>query len=54
VHLPLGYTRLTITVNGSLSHLDLNTHEVEDCAVIVAGDPWRKIAALIAQLAQSK
>jgi hypothetical protein len=54
VHLPLGYTRLTIAVNGTLSHIDLKTHEVEDCAVIVAGDPWRKIAEFIAQLARSK
>ena len=54
VHLPLGYTRLTITANGNLSHLDFSTHEVEECAVMVAGDPWRKIAAFIAQLAQSK
>jgi hypothetical protein len=51
VHLPLGSTRLTICVNGTLSHLDLTTHEVEDCAVIVAGDSWRKIAAFIGQLA---
>jgi hypothetical protein len=54
VHLPLGSTRLTIAVNGTLSHLDFKTHEVEDCAVIVAGESWRKIAALIGQLAQPK
>jgi len=50
VHLPLGFTRLSITVSGTSSHLDLKTHEVEDCAVMVAGDPWRKIAALIGRL----
>jgi hypothetical protein len=54
VHLPLGHTRLTIAVNGTLAHLDLMTHEVEECAVIVAGDPWRKIAALIGQLPRPK
>jgi hypothetical protein len=30
------------------------THEVEDCAVIVAGDPWRKIAAFVGQLRRPK
>ena len=54
VHLPLGHTRLTIAVSGTLAHLDLMTHEVEDCAVIVAGEPWRKIAALISQLPRPK
>ena len=54
VHLPLGHTRLTIAANGALSHLDLKAHEVEDCAVIVAGETWRKIAAFISQLAQPK
>jgi hypothetical protein len=54
VHLPLGSTRLTITVSGTLSHLDLKTDEVEDCAVIVAGDPWRKISAFIGRLARPK
>ena len=54
VHLPLGHTRLTIAVNGTLAHLDLKAHEVEDCAVIVAGDTWRKIAAFIGQLVQPK
>ncbi len=54
VHLPLGSTRLTIAVNGTLSHLDLRTREVEDCAVIVAGETWRKIAAFIDQLVQPK
>ena len=54
VHLPLGHTRLTIAVNGTLAHLDLKTHEVEDCAVLVAGEPWRKIAAFIDQLARPK
>ena len=54
VHLPFGHARLTITVNGTSSHLDLATHEVEDCAVLVAGEPWRKMAALIAQLEQPK
>src|ERR1700733_12362322 len=54
VHLPLGFTRLTITVSGTLSHLDLKTDEVEDCAVIVAGEPWRKTSAFIGRLVQPK
>ncbi|HLZ98476.1 MAG TPA: hypothetical protein VKP66_11125 [Steroidobacteraceae bacterium] len=54
VHLPLGSTRLTITAKGTVFHLDLKTHEVEDCAVIVAGDSWRKIAALIDKVVQAK
>ena len=54
VHLPLGHTRLTIAAGETLAHLDLMTHEVEDCAVLVAGDPWRKIAALIGQLERPK
>ena len=54
VHLPLGHTKLTIAANKTLAHLDLMTHEVKDCAVLVAGDPWRKIAALIGQLARPK
>jgi hypothetical protein len=54
VHLPLRSTRLTIAVGGTLAHLDLMTHEVEDCAVIVAGEPWRKIAALIGKLPRPK
>ena len=41
VHLPLGHTRLTIAMDGRSAHLDLMAHEVEDCAVIVAGDTWR-------------
>jgi hypothetical protein len=54
VHLPLGHTRLTIAVGETFAPLDLMTHEVEDCAVLVAGDPWRKIAAFIGQLARPK
>jgi len=52
VHLPFGHTRLTITVHGTPAHLDLTTHEVEDCAVLVAGEPWRRIAAFIGHLMQ--
>jgi hypothetical protein len=54
VHLPLGSTRLTITVDGTPAHLDLTTREVEDCAVIVAGEPWRKIAAFISRLQRNQ
>jgi len=54
VHLPLGHTRITVTVNGRSLYLDLKIPDIEDCAVIVAGEPWRKIDAFIGQLAQAR
>jgi hypothetical protein len=42
--------RLTVTVDGNPAHVDLNAREVEECESIVAGDPWRKIAAFIEKL----
>jgi galactitol-specific phosphotransferase system IIB component len=42
--------RLIVTVNGTPAQLDFTTHEVEDCEDIVAGDVWRKIAALVDRL----
>ncbi|GAC1669009.1 MAG: hypothetical protein NVS9B2_12960 [Steroidobacteraceae bacterium] len=42
--------RLTVTVDGTPSHVDLRAHEVEDCESIVMGDTWRKIAEFIARL----
>jgi hypothetical protein len=39
--------RLIVTVNECPSYLDLSTPEVEDCEVLVAGEPWHKIAAFI-------
>ena len=50
INTPPGTARLTITVNGTSAHLDLNADEVEDCELIVAGETWRKIAAFIGQL----
>ncbi len=47
-----GTARLTITVNGIPSHLDLKAHEVEECESIVAGETWYKIAAFISRLAR--
>jgi hypothetical protein len=44
---PLGIARLTIVAKGTSETLDLKTHEVEDCEIIVAGETWHKIAALI-------
>jgi hypothetical protein len=32
--------------------LDLKANEVEDCELIVAGEPWHKIAAFIRRLAR--
>ena len=48
---PPGIARLTIVVNGTSRSLDLNADEVEECEIIVAGEPWHKIAALIGRLA---
>jgi galactitol-specific phosphotransferase system IIB component len=42
--------RLIVTANGISTHVDFKAHEVEDCEAIVAGEPWHKIAALIARL----
>jgi hypothetical protein len=48
---PLGIARLTIVANGISKTLDLKAHEVEECELIVAGETWHKIAALIGRLA---
>jgi hypothetical protein len=47
---PPGIARLTIVANGTSKSLDLNADEVEECEIIVAGEPWHKIAALICRL----
>jgi hypothetical protein len=47
---PPGIARLTIVVNGTSRSLDLNADEVEACEIIVAGEPWHRIAALIGRL----
>jgi hypothetical protein len=51
IETPRGVARLTIIVNGTKETLDLKAHEVEDCELIVAGETWHKIAALIGRLA---
>jgi hypothetical protein len=48
-----GTARVTIVANGTAVYLDLKAHEVEECELIVAGEPWHKIAALIGRLAKS-
>jgi hypothetical protein len=50
IQTPPGIARLTVVVNGAAATLDFTAHEVEDCAVIVAGEIWYKIAALIGTL----
>jgi hypothetical protein len=47
-----GTARVTIVANGTAVYLDLKAHEVEECELIVAGEPWHKIAALIGRLAK--
>jgi hypothetical protein len=51
IETPAGIARLTIVVNGTSESLYLKAHEVEDCELIVAGETWHKIAALIGRLA---
>jgi len=50
IQTPPGTARLTIVVNGAPASLDLKAYEVEDCELIVAGETWHKIAALIGRL----
>lgn len=52
IHTPPGIARLTISVNGASATLEFKAHEVEDCELIVAGETWHKIAALIGRLAR--
>lgn len=47
---PPGIARLTIIVNGTPATLDFTANEIEDCELIVTGEPWHKIAAFIARL----
>lgn len=54
LHIPPGIARLMVTVNGSRAHLDLDTSEVEDCEILVAGETWHKIAGFIAGLKQAR
>jgi galactitol-specific phosphotransferase system IIB component len=42
--------RLTVTVNGIASFVDLKSDEVEECESIVAGEAWYKIDAFIRRL----
>ena len=47
---PRGVARLTIVACGTSATLDFRTQEVEDCEMIVVGETWHKIAALIGGL----
>jgi hypothetical protein len=46
-----GIARLTIIALGTSATLDFKAPEVEDCELIVVGETWHKIAALIGRLA---
>ena len=50
LHIPSGIVRLIVTLKESSAHLDLDTPDVEDCDVLVAGETWHKISAFIAEL----
>jgi hypothetical protein len=52
IHTRPGIARLTISVDGTSATLELKTQEVEDCEMIVTGETWHKIAALIGRLAR--
>ncbi len=54
LHIPPGITRLIVTVNGTVAYLELDTSEVEDCEILVAGETWHRIAAFIARLKQAR
>lgn len=54
LHIPPGIARLIVMVGGSPAHLDLDTAEVEDCEILVAGETWHKIAGFIAALKQTR
>ncbi len=49
---PPGIARLTVVVNATTATLDFTSAEIEECELIVAGEPWHKIAAFIARLAR--
>jgi hypothetical protein len=51
IETPPGVARLMVSAKGAAESLDLKAHEVEDCELIVAGETWYKIAALIGRLA---
>jgi len=52
IHTPPGIARLTIEVDGTSVALELKAYEVEDCELIVVGETWHKIAALIGRLSR--
>jgi hypothetical protein len=45
-----GMAKLMLRANGKSLTLDLSEYEVEECEMIVAGEIWHKIAALIGQV----
>jgi hypothetical protein len=54
IHTAPGIARLTIIVDGISETLELKALEVEDCELIVTGETWHKIAALISRLASRR
>jgi hypothetical protein len=54
IETPPGIARLTIVALGTSATLDFKAQEVEDCELIVVGETWHKIAALIGRLGQTK
>jgi hypothetical protein len=42
--------RIIVTVDGTVSYMELSARDVEECEAIVAGDPWHQIAAFIGRL----
>jgi len=54
IETPPGIARLTIIAYGTSVTLDFKALEVEDCELIVVGETWHKIAALIGRLSGAK
>jgi hypothetical protein len=50
LHMRPGTARLSVTIDGIPSHVDLSEREVEECEAIVVGEPWHKINAFIGRL----
>jgi hypothetical protein len=45
-----GTARLSVTIAGNSTHVDLSDREVEECEAIVVGETWHRIDAFIRRL----
>ena len=42
--------RIIVTIDGTVSYMELTAQHVEECESIVAGEAWHQIAGFIARL----